>query len=133
MHIIVCLDDRNGMLFNHRRQSQDKTLRKYILELTGEQPLWMNAYSAGQFENLPGNVRVDENFLEQAKPGEYCFVENCDVLPAVNRIESCIVYRWNRLYPADTWFPEQLLKKLCSREDFAGNSHETITREVYSL
>lgn len=133
MHIIVCLDNRNGMLFNCRRQSQDKTLRAHILKTAGEKTLWMNAYSARQFENLPENIRVDENFLELAKPGEYCFVENYDVLPVADRMESCIVYRWNRLYPADTWFPEQLLKKLCSSEDFPGNSHETITREVYSL
>ncbi len=133
MHIIVCLDNRNGMLFNRRRQSQDKTLREHLLQLVEKKTLWMNEYSARQFENLPENSRVDENFLEKAKPGDYCFLENCDVLPVIDRIESCVVYRWNRLYPADTWFPEQLLKSLCSSEDFPGNSHETITREVYSL
>ena len=35
MKIIVCVDNQNGMMFNHRRQSQDRVLRKRILELTG--------------------------------------------------------------------------------------------------
>lgn len=52
MKIIVCVDNQNGMMFNHRRQSQDRVLRKRILELTGGKKLWMNAYSQKQF--LPG-------------------------------------------------------------------------------
>ena len=27
MNIIICLDDNNGMMFNKRRQSQDRILR----------------------------------------------------------------------------------------------------------
>ena len=46
---IVCVDDHNGMMFNHRRQSQDRVLRADILELTGGKKLWMNAYSRKQF------------------------------------------------------------------------------------
>ena len=34
MILIVCVDDHNGMMFNHRRQSQDRVLRADILELT---------------------------------------------------------------------------------------------------
>ena len=49
MKIIVCVDNQNGMMFNHRRQSQDRVLRKRILELTGGKKLWMNAYSQKQF------------------------------------------------------------------------------------
>ena len=36
MTLIVCLDDKNGMAFNHRRQSQDRLLRRRVLELAGE-------------------------------------------------------------------------------------------------
>ena len=49
MKIIVCVDNQNGMMFNHRRQSQDRVLRKRIMELTGGKKLWMNAYSQKQF------------------------------------------------------------------------------------
>lgn len=58
MKIIVCVDNQNGMMFNHRRQSQDRVLRKRILELTGGKKLWMNAYSQKQF--LPGEWKYAE-------------------------------------------------------------------------
>ena len=65
MILIVCLDDKGGMAFNRRRQSKDRVLREQILALTEGRPLWMNSYSALQFEDAP-NIRVDEAFLEKA-------------------------------------------------------------------
>ena len=35
MRLIVCLDDKNGMAFNHRRQSRDRIVTEKIEE-TGE-------------------------------------------------------------------------------------------------
>ncbi len=52
MTAILCLDDNNGMMFNHRRQSQDKQLRKQIISHLKGNPLWMNAYSANQFSDF---------------------------------------------------------------------------------
>ena len=40
MIIMVCVDDNNGMMFNKRRQSQDRVLRQRMLELAGEKKLW---------------------------------------------------------------------------------------------
>ena len=65
MKIIVCVDNQNGMMFNHRRQSQDRVLRKRILELTGGKKLWMNAYSQKQFLQVNGNMPK-----EQEQPGQ---------------------------------------------------------------
>ena len=44
MNIIICLDDKNGMMFNKRRQSQDKILRADIKELVKINILYMNNY-----------------------------------------------------------------------------------------
>ena len=52
MVLIICLDDDNGMMFNHRRQSQDRELRKHLMTLTSGKKLWMNHYSAKQFEGF---------------------------------------------------------------------------------
>ena len=95
MKIIVCVDNQNGMMFNHRRQSQDRVLRKRILELTGGEKLWMNAYSKKQFEDS-SNICVSEEYLEHAETGEYCFVEDQDITPYAARIEKIILFRWNR-------------------------------------
>lgn len=46
MIVITCLDQKNGMMFNHRRQSQDSVLREHVAKLVANVPLWMNHYSA---------------------------------------------------------------------------------------
>lgn len=134
MIIIVCLDDRSGMLFLKRRQSQDSALRQKLLARTAGSVLWMNRYSAGQFTE--GTFRVDEQFLEKAGAGEYCFVENVDILPCLDRIEGVIVYRWNRHYPSDVKFPVDAFIgrwRLVDTQEFPGTSHDLITEEVYEL
>ena len=68
MILAVCIDDRNGMLFNGRRQSQDRVLREDLVREAGGGPLWMNAYSARQFDPPPEGLRTAEDFLEQAGP-----------------------------------------------------------------
>lgn len=135
MHIIVCLDNKNGMLFNKRRQSKDALLRLKMLETVGKNCLLMNEYSAKQFEE-DCTVTVSEKFLEAAQKGDFCFVENTDILPFKSEVENVIVYRWNRDYPSDAKFPaEQFLntRKLVKRTDFKGSSHPQITEEIYEL
>ena len=142
MKIIVCVDNQNGMMFNHRRQSQDRVLRKRILELTGGKKLWMNAYSQKQFLQVNGNmskeqeqsgqIQADEAFLEKAGPGEPCFVEDRSVAPFAGRVERVVLYRWDRAYPADLYWDLSLEGwTLARREEFPGFSHEIITKEVY--
>lgn len=131
MKIIVCLDDRNGMLFNRRRQSRDQVACQKIMELAHDSELWMNVYSGELFSSE--NVKIAEDFLAQAQPGDYCFVENTDVLPYREQVEEVYVFRWNRVYPADTHFPDELLSsKKVTVVEFPGKSHPKITMEVYS-
>ena len=132
MDLIVCIDERNGMCFAGRRQSSDRLLREDLLAMTQGVPLWMAPYSAKQFEALPENVRVAENFMEEAGVGEYCF---CELQLPPKNVESITVYRWNRHYPADVVLPDSWLqcRKLTEQKEFPGSSHETITREVYRL
>lgn len=128
----VCIDDHNGMLFNHRRQSQDRLLRADLLQEAAGRPLWMNGYSARQFKEAPETLRVDEDFLSQAGPGELCFVEDQDLTAWAEKLEGLILYRWNRDYPADFRFTLSLEGWTLERtEEFAGSSHEKITKEVY--
>ena len=49
MNIIICLDDKNGIQFNRRRQSRDQVVCNRVLELSQGSTLWMNAYSAKLF------------------------------------------------------------------------------------
>lgn len=135
MHIIVCLDDRNGMQFNHRRQSTDRILLQHLLAQTENVMLWMQEASAAQFPQLPASVKVAPSCLWQAAEGDYCFVEDSSWEPFSAQIRKIIVYRWNRAYPADLWFPASELskRKLVSVSEFSGFSHERITQEIYDL
>lgn len=132
---IVCVDDRGGTMFNGRRQSQDRLLREHLLEALDDRQLWMNAYSGRQFQ-AQGDSRmiVDEDFLDKAPPGACCFVEGLPLEPWLERIEGLILFRWNRVYPADTYLDLSLTDghwHLVAREEFPGSSHEKITKEVY--
>ena len=136
MKIIVCLDDDYGMLFNDRRQSMDSALRERIAQITKGSVLLMNSYSARQFSDFPGNMVVDECFLDKAEGNGYYFVENTDITPYAPKISTLIIYRWNRNYPQDVSFPVSLLcdkQNLVSVYNFEGHSHNCITEEVYSL
>ena len=110
MIAVVCVDDRGGMLFNRRRQSQDRVLR-------GPET---------------GDLRTAEDCLDRAGKGELCFVETTDPAPWLERMEGLVLYRWNRRYPADLYCTLPLEDfVLEERREFAGSSHECITREVY--
>lgn len=133
MIVIVCVDDNMGMMFNHRRQSQDRVLRERILQKTKGTKLWMNHYSAKQFGEEV-QVNIDDSFLNEAAPGDACFVEDHPIALYQQWIEEIVLYKWNRSYPADMHFDIPLAENgwhLASTEDFVGYSHEKITEEVY--
>lgn len=120
------------MLFNHRRLSRDRRVCKKILDYSNEKELWMNAYSRKLFTNLTdiNNIQVDEEFLDKSQ--SICFVENQDITPYLPKIDTLVLFRWNRDYPADFFFTVDLSQwNLISTEDFEGTSHEKITMEVY--
>lgn len=137
MIVIQCVDDRGGVRFHGRRQSQDRLLRAQIVADLGGRRLWMNNDSYRMFrKDLPPEqpVSVEEAFLGLAAPGETCFVEGLPLCPWLSRIEQVVLYRWNRCYPADTYLDLQLDAppwRWVSRLDFPGFSHQTITKEVY--
>ena len=135
MHLIVCVDDRYGMLFHNRRLSSDKLLTQRLLELCRDSVLWVDSYSEKLFRDIPGTVTVTDDPLSAAEIGQWCFVEKGDILLGKDRIESVLLCRWNRKYPADTYFPTQILggRQPVAVEEFQGNSHDKITLERYQL
>ena len=77
MILMACVDGRNGMAFNCRRQSRDRAVRADLLAEAGEARLWVSGATARQFPaEEQSRLCVDESFLEKAGPGEPCFVED---------------------------------------------------------
>ena len=130
MTLYICLDDRNGLKFNKRRQSRDAAV---LADIRASIPgvLTVDPYSqklvqgAGiPYELAPEELPEDAHFFLEARPA-------AEVLPAASTL---VIYRWNRHYPADVRFDADLSEfTLQSTCDFGGKSHETITKEVYVL
>ena len=135
LNVIVCVDDRDGMMFNERRQSRDSAVAADIISLCGNHKLFMNDFSAKMFSKYGfSDAVVSEDFLKKAEPGDCCFVENCSLKPVLEKLEQVVIYRWNRSYPADLYFERELIEgwKLKEIKEFEGSSHEKITREIYT-
>ena len=134
MIVIVCVDNNLGMLFNNRRLSQDKTVTDKVLDLSKQSKLWMNHYSYALFDKVASkNLNVDEDFLSKAVRGDFCFIEDKKIKTHEKLIEKIILIKWNRDYPADFKLDIDLSSwNLIDMTEFIGNSHKTITMEVYT-
>ena len=131
MNVIICIDDNQGMLFNKRRQSRDAKVIEDIASLTDE--LWISPFSEKLFESENIKITLSDTLLEDVPAEDYCFIENQKLKPYECNIEQLIVYKWNRNYPSDFKLDLNLNEwKLIETVDFAGKSHEKITREIYA-
>ncbi len=132
MTIVICLDNHNGMLFNHRRQSRDRLLTEDLMKLFPNEIIHIDKFSQSLFSEFSDRISVDESLLENAAANDICFVENIDILPYENKISKLVVYHWNRDYPSDFQCRLDFSKyTLTTSIDFSGSSHERITREEY--
>ena len=101
MRVILILDYKNGMLFNHRRQSKDLAISKKIEKLLSGGKLFLNPYSKELFQNTDIRLVMDDDFLHKAGKEDYCFVEDKGLLDVKNDIDEFVIFRWNRQYPSD--------------------------------
>ena len=133
MTIYVCLDDRSGMLFNHRRQSRDEMV---LADIRSQIPevLTITAFSEKLIRGagIPCAIAHGE---ESLPPDAHVFLEDLDPASLVAAADTVVIYRWNRHYPADThWTVDLALEgfALAQTTEFPGKSHEIITKEVYT-
>lgn len=132
MHIIICLDERRGLLFNHRRQSKDRELIADVgRNLTGS--LFIKPYSEPLFAGREIPYRCVERVEDAIGENSVFFAEDLDFLSVLDSVDTVTVYWWNRHYPSDVRLETDLLAEgftsVC-REDFVGFSHENITKEI---
>ena len=145
MTLILCVDDRGGLSFNGRRQSQDRRVREDLLTMAAGGTLWMDGYSRRQFtEPEAAAIQVDRDPAARAAEGDgLCLLELQDPEAALERAEfsnlgllgegeQLVLYRWGRHYPADRRLdlpPKGW--RLEGRTEFPGRSHDMITKEIY--
>ena len=133
MKVILCLYETKGMMFNKRRQSRDRIILERIVRHCEGKRLWMNTYSGKLFAYFQTiEISVDEDFLEKAVEGDYCFVESDSLKACENKIEELIIFWWNKKYPSDFYLDLSFEKwKKTASEEFEGFSHDIITEEIY--
>jgi len=135
LKIIVTLDNNNGMMFNKRRQSQDIVIRNDIKNLTKKSILYMNEFSYKLYKDIDcGNIKVSNDFLNRCQDNDFCLVESEKLISYIDKIDTIIVYKWNREYPSDFKFDINLKDEkwtLIKKQEFKGNSHDKITKEIY--
>ena len=73
MKIAVCLCENNGMIFNSRRQSRDKTLIEDFVKTAKNSRILIKPFSAKLFENYA--TEICEDFSTTALEDDYCFIE----------------------------------------------------------
>lgn len=131
MKVIVCLDDNNGMLFNNRRQSRDRIVTEDIIENLNGENLYVLPFSQKLFEGFDNVCCIDCASVSKALTDDTFFIENLS-LSAMDNITTLVVYKWNRIYPADFYCDIDFNKfSLIQEIEFKGNSHEKITKQIY--
>ncbi len=134
MRLVICLDDGNGMMFNHRRQSRDRALIEDLAKSVGQGTIYMSAYSAPLFEGVGVRTIISSEIPSDAESTDVYFMEDRSPLPYMPSFDGVTVYRWNRRYPADVIFDVDLKTcgfRLVKQADFVGTSHEKITKEIF--
>lgn len=125
---IVCLDLKDGMFFNNRRQSKDRYVIRDIWDMIKDKKLFMTEYSYQMFQEAKANTCIITDDYKEAGEEDYCFFET-EVMNE-NKVTKYIVYRWDKVYPSD--YKLDLSKwQLVSTLEFQGYSHEKILKEVY--
>ena len=97
MTIFICLDDADGLAFNHRRQSRDRILCEHIAALSQKGVLRMNTSSFSLFSGINAlNICAEDDFMQHAQPDDFCFLECTDPTPYLGFASCLTVFRWNR-------------------------------------
>ena len=130
MTYICCVDDYASLSFNKRRNSSDRFVIEDIINTVGEASLRVDTYTAKLFRNkqVPSLI-VDDDCLENAKDGEFIFVERQNPSAYLKAGDQLILYHWNRHYPSDNrlnltgWNTLEI-----TTGEFVGYSHEKITK-----
>ena len=132
---ILTVDDNGGIGFDGKRQSRDREIVKDICtSLEGK--IYMNEYSAKLFGEYADRIEVCDNPILKCADGCACFLEGQGIGAYIENIDRVILYKWNKVYPADKYFDAiDVLEagNLAQTKEFNGFSHDKITKEVYRI
>ena len=125
MTLILWAGKNGEMMFNRRRCSSDREVVADILATYDPAEICVSAYSSPLFDG----AKVISNLSEAE--GGVLFLEDFSLDDALTQARKLIVYRFDRAYPANVRLVIPRDFPMTESREFAGFSHEKITREVY--
>lgn len=134
MTLIICVDNNGGILFNNKRQSKDRILRKYLLDIVEKENSYiaMSPYTYSQFKDNERKEIIDVKDAFSFDE-DYIFLEQ-SISISWEKVNNLILCCWNRDYPADEYFnlPIGVECVLRKTEEIESDSH-TLTIETYEV
>ena len=133
MKVILCIDKSDGMAFLGMRQSRDRVLTQDIINDLGGEKLYIHPKTLKVFE------KFDNSFLEVTEApladcDGVCFLELESPKAELARVDTLVIYHWNREYPSDVklgFEPREEGFRCISTSSFKGYSHKKITKEIW--
>lgn len=126
MIAITCAAKNGAMLFNNRRCSKDKAVIKDIIKHFNN--IKITAFSKDLFSEADVlTIASTEELTEH----DVFFFEDIPFNSFSKHTDTLIVYRWDRIYPKSSGLEIDQNFKLVSSEQFEGNSHSVIFKEIY--
>jgi hypothetical protein len=108
MELLLCLDPKGGMMFNHRRQTFDKVVTDEIVNnvKSVNGTLWISDYSKWLFEDYDVPTKNIADFsVQNSSDTDFVFVEDIDIdfdaLLSSEQQNQIVFYIWDKVYPAD--------------------------------
>lgn len=139
MTVFICADNKMGVLFQGKRQSKDRILRKRILDIVeqNKSKLVITKYSYEQFKADRRDELLDvRNELDFSETNSFVFIEDEKSFNSLpwEKIDELVLCCWERDYPADIYLhkSENVTCILNKKETLSGSSHE-MTLEFYDI
>ncbi|MBR3631345.1 MAG: hypothetical protein IKN55_12855 [Oscillospiraceae bacterium] len=133
MVLITCVDQKNGLSFNGRRQTSDSAVYADICNYAADHFCGIEMASS-TMEAMSGYLRRigSETNPAATEPKQARFAEMDDCQGLDTLYDTLILYRWDKTYPADTFLSIGLQHyRLIEKQEMTGSSHKTIVKEVY--
>ena len=134
MKLIVCTDDRGGMMFFGKRPARDRFAIDDIIRDAADGRILIAPYSEKLFLEQGGNYLISSDPLGDARDGDTVFIEDRSARAYLEKIDSIVIYSWDLSYPFDKKFdiePEKEGFELICESEFHGHAHKAVKKTVY--
>ena len=135
MRLIVCTDNRGGMMFFGKRPARDRYAIDDIIKDAGGKRILIAPYSEKLFAEQGGAYTISQDPLADANENDIVFVEDRSARPYLEKIDSITVYSWDLSYPFDKKFDIDPIAEgfeLLEKREFPGHAHDSVKKTVYA-